>query len=335
MKSDWNESTFDFVQRMPRRAWMMSGAALAAVLAVAAPDAAFAQDTQPEPAPATVREGGIEDIIVTARRREERAQETPVSITAISSDQLADLNIVRIDGLTQLAPSLRITQASGSGSAPAVYIRGIGTLSTALYVEPAVGVYLDGVYTPRPSGNTFDLPDVASVEVLRGPQGTLFGRNTTGGAILLATRNPEDEFGVQANFSYGSRNEITASSVVQVGQIGNSPFALKVSGQIHSRDGWVETPGVSASKWGGALYSYGLGAALRGELGGDFTVDLRGRYNKVNGKRSRGPRSARPISRAPLRPMVRLSPSVSVRATSAIATRVPRANRRSKPMAAC
>ncbi|RYD45359.1 MAG: hypothetical protein EOP63_01885 [Sphingomonadales bacterium] len=65
----------------------------------------------------------------------------------------------------------------------------------------------------RPSGNTFDLPDVASVEVLRGPQGTPFGRNKTGGAIRLATRNPEDEFGVQANSSYGLRNEITASSV--------------------------------------------------------------------------------------------------------------------------
>lgn len=280
MTSDQKEAAIDVVRRVSARAWMMSGSAAAAMLAVATPQVASAQDAEPEPA--TVREGGIQDIIVTARRREERAQETPVSITAISSEQLSDLNIVRIDGLTQLAPSLRITQASGSGNAPAVYIRGIGTLSTALYVEPAVGVYLDGVYTPRPSGNTFDLPDIASVEVLRGPQGTLFGRNTTGGAIILATRNPEDEFGVKANFSYGSRSEVTASSVVQFGQIGNSPFAFKVSGQIHSRDGWVETPGVSASKWGGALYSYGVGAALRGELGGDFTIDLRGRYNKVN-----------------------------------------------------
>jgi iron complex outermembrane recepter protein len=283
VKSARNESTRDFVRRMSRRASMMGGVAMAMALAAMTPEAAFAQEAAPDAAaPATAREGGIEDIIVTARRREERAQETPVSITAISSDQLADLNIVRIDGLTQLAPSLRITQASGSGSAPAVYIRGIGTLSTALYVEPAVGVYLDGVYTPRPSGNTFDLPDIASVEVLRGPQGTLFGRNTTGGAILLATRNPEDQFGVKADFSYGSRNEVTASTVVQFGQIGDSPFAFKVSGQIHSRDGWVEAPGLSNSKWGGALYSYGLGAALRGELGGDFTVDLRGRYNKVN-----------------------------------------------------
>lgn len=174
-----------------RRARLLGESAALAVLglpgmAFAAPDAAntpaaVAADTAED---ATT---GIQDIIVTARRREERSQDTPLSISAISAQQLKELNIVRLDGITQLAPSLRITQASGSGNSPAIYIRGIGTLSTALYVEPAVGVYIDGVYTPRPSGNTFDLPDIASVEVLRGPQGTLFGRNTTGGAIVLTT----------------------------------------------------------------------------------------------------------------------------------------------------
>jgi iron complex outermembrane receptor protein len=227
-----------------------------------------------------VDRGQIEDIIVTARRREESSQDTPLSISAISSDQLQQLNIVRIEGITQLAPSLRVTQASGSGNAPAIYIRGIGTLSTALYVEPAVGIYVDGVYTPRPSGNTFDLPDISGVEVLRGPQGTLFGRNTTGGAILLSTRNPAPEFGVKADFSYGSYNELVASSVVQLGRLGNSPFMAKVSAQVHSRDGWVEAPGYSPAKWGGALDSYGVGAAIRGEMG-KFTLDLRGRYNDL------------------------------------------------------
>lgn len=225
---------------------------------------------------------GVQTIIVTARRREESAQSTPVSVSAISGEQLETLNIQRIDGLTQLAPSLRVTQASGSGTAPAVYIRGIGTLSTALYVEPAVGVYVDGVYTPRPSGNTFDFPDIASVEVLRGPQGTLFGRNTTGGAIMLTTRNPTNDAGVKATFGYGSDNDMSSSAVVQFGQIAGTPFALKIAGQIRSRDGWVESPTVSDSKWGGALYNYGAGAALRGELGDGFSVDLRGRYNRVN-----------------------------------------------------
>jgi len=251
----------------------VASAALVAAEAPALAQAAPAAET-------SLTSGQIEDIVVTARRREESAQKTPLSVSAISSQQLQNLNIVRMDGITQLAPSLRITQASGSGNAPAIYIRGIGTLSTALYVEPAVGVYVDGVYTPRPSGNTFDLPDIASVEVLRGPQGTLFGRNTTGGAIVLATRNPTEEAGLKADFSYGSRNEIIASSIVQLGRIGNSPFAVKLSAQTHSRDGWVETPNYSRARWGGALDSYGFGGAVRGELG-DLTVDLRGRYNKI------------------------------------------------------
>ncbi|GAO53562.1 TonB-dependent receptor [Novosphingobium sp. MD-1] len=267
-----------------RRARLLGESAALAVLglpgmAFAAPDAAntpaaVAADTAED---ATT---GIQDIIVTARRREERSQDTPLSISAISAQQLKELNIVRLDGITQLAPSLRITQASGSGNSPAIYIRGIGTLSTALYVEPAVGVYIDGVYTPRPSGNTFDLPDIASVEVLRGPQGTLFGRNTTGGAIVLTTQAPSEDAGLKADFSIGSRSEITASAVAQLGRIGNSPFKLRLSAQAHSRDGWVRTPNYSPSKWGGALYSYGFGAAVQGDLG-KLTVDLRGRYNNV------------------------------------------------------
>jgi len=259
-----------------RHSVFLSSAAAVALLAFEAP--AMAQEAAP--APPALTSGQIEDIVVTARRREESAQKTPLSVSAISSQQLQNLNIVRMDGITQLAPSLRITQASGSGNAPAIYIRGIGTLSTALYVEPAVGVYMDGVYTPRPSGNTFDLPDIASVEVLRGPQGTLFGRNTTGGAIVLATRNPTEEAGLKADFSYGSQNEIVASTIVQLGRIGNSPFKVKLSAQTHSRDGWVETPNYSRARWGGALDSYGFGGAIRGEMG-DLTVDLRGRYNKI------------------------------------------------------
>lgn len=241
--------------------------------------------------------GLIQDIVVMARRREESAQSTPVSISAISQQQLTDLNIVRIEGITQLVPSLRITQASGSGNAPAIFIRGIGTLSTALYVEPAVGVYVDGVYTPRPSGNTFDLPDVSSIEVLRGPQGTLFGRNTTGGAILLSTGNPTEEFGGKVSFSYGSREEVIGSAILQLGKIGNTPFSVKLTAQSHSRDGWVKTPNHSPSQWGGALDSYGFGAAIRGELG-NLTVDLRGRYNKIISYTGWEALSATPVGRA-------------------------------------
>jgi len=207
----------DYIQSLDRgvgrgRFWRgVAGIALGAGLVAGFPAAGLAPTAPDEDAQAEAGQGRLEDIIVTARRRAERSQETPLSISAISGAQLETLNIVRIDGITQLAPSLRITQASGSGNAPAIYIRGIGTLSTALYVEPAVGVYIDGVYNPRPSGNTFDLPDIASVEVLRGPQGTLFGRNTTGGAILLGV----DGVSIISHGSSSARAMLNGTRLIQ------------------------------------------------------------------------------------------------------------------------
>jgi iron complex outermembrane receptor protein len=225
--------------------------------------------------------GGLAEIIVTARRQAESAQSTPVAVSAISADQLKTLNVVRLDGISQLAPSVRITQASGSANAPALFIRGIGTITTALYAEPSVGLYVDGVYTPRPTGDTFDLPDLSSIEVLRGPQGTLFGRNTTGGAILLNTTAPTEDRSAKVDVSYGSDREVNSSAVVQLGQIGNTPFKIKLTAQEHSRDGWVDTPGHPRSEWGGALNTQSVGGAIAGEIMPGWTVDDRARYSKV------------------------------------------------------
>ena len=224
---------------------------------------------------------GLQDIIVNARRQAESAQSTPVAISAISGEQLKTLNVVRLDGVSQLAPSVRITQASGSANAPALFIRGIGTITTALYAEPSVGLYIDGVYTPRPTGDTFDLPDVSSLEVLRGPQGTLFGRNTTGGAILLNTTAPTEKRGVKFDLSYGSQQEIIGSAVVQLGRIGNTPFKVKLTAQTHSRDGWVRTPDHPRSEWGGALDTQSVGIAVAGEIAPDLTIDNRARYSRI------------------------------------------------------
>jgi iron complex outermembrane receptor protein len=225
--------------------------------------------------------GGLQDIIVTARRTAESAQSTPVAVSAISADQLKTLNVVRLEGISQLAPSLRISQASGSANAPAIFIRGIGNLTTALYADPSVGLYVDGIYTPRPTGDTFDLPDISSVEVLRGPQGTLFGRNTTGGAILLNTTAPTEVRGAKFDLSYGSNREVVSSAVVQLGRILNTPFKVKISAQTHSRDGWVDTPGHPRSEWGGALNTQSLGGAIAGEILPGLTIDDRIRYSRV------------------------------------------------------
>jgi iron complex outermembrane receptor protein len=225
--------------------------------------------------------GALGDIIVTARRQAESAQSTPVAVSAVTGDQLKQLSVVRLEGITQLAPSVRVTQASGSSNAPALFIRGIGTITTALYADPAVGVYVDGVYVPRLTGTTMDLPDVSSLEVLRGPQGTLFGRNTTGGAILINTTAPSEKAGAKIDFSYGSQNEAVASAVVQLGRIGNTPFKIKLTAQDHFRDGWVDTPGYSRSKWGGALDTQSFGGAIAGEIAPGLTIDDRARWSRV------------------------------------------------------
>ncbi|MFC3712878.1 TonB-dependent receptor [Sphingoaurantiacus capsulatus] len=223
----------------------------------------------------------IEDIIVTARRRAESAQSIPVAVTAIGGDKLEEMTTVRLSDIAALAPSIKVTSASGSANAPVIFIRGIGTITTAMYAEPSVGLYVDGVYMPRPSGNAFDLPDVERLEVLRGPQGTLFGRNTTGGAVLITTQTPRDEASGKVTFGYGTNNEVIVGGIIHTGEIGDSGFKAKIAGQIHNRDGWVESPNFNPSDWGGNEKGVNFNAALVGEIG-NLRIDNRARYAKID-----------------------------------------------------
>ena len=253
--------------------------------------AAFAQTQEspvaPQPTPsgqpsaAKAGSGGIEDIVVTARRKVESAQSAPVAVTAIGGQQLQDLAAVRLSDVAELAPSIKITSASGSANAPVIFIRGIGTITTAMYAEPSVGLYVDGVYMPRPTGNAFDLPDIERLEVLRGPQGTLFGRNTTGGAVLITTATPTDDASGRVQFGYGTNDERLVSGVIQTGDIAGSTFKAKISGQVHERDGWVRSPGFNKSDWGGNEKGTNFNVAVRGDIG-DLTIDNRARYAKVD-----------------------------------------------------
>jgi len=133
---------------------------------------------------------GLEEILVTARKREESMQDSPISITAFTSEMLDQMHIDRLDGIGRSTPNLIFdtgTSFSGGTSAAAVYIRGIGQADFTLNSEPGVGIYLDGVYIGTSIGSVLDLTEVERVEVLRGPQGTLFGRNTIGGAISITS----------------------------------------------------------------------------------------------------------------------------------------------------
>lgn len=138
---------------------------------------------------------GLEEIVVTAQRREESLQETPIAVTAFTAGKLADLGAFDVASVAEFAPNVTIAKQPSSNSNMTVTIRGLGMNETALTADPKVGLYLDGVYMSKTIGAVFDIAELERIEVLRGPQGTLFGRNTTGGAINVITRRPTGELG--------------------------------------------------------------------------------------------------------------------------------------------
>ncbi len=172
-----------------------------AVSFLAVPSTALAQSKE---APDS---GGIEEIVVTAQKRDQNVQDVPISITAFSGDTLRERNIVDVSSLSALAPNVNLdggTPFSGSSAVLSATIRGIGSDDFAFNIDPGVGIYLDGVFLARTVGANQDLPDVERIEVLKGPQGTLFGRNTIGGAISIVTHNPGDTFRVTGDLTTGS-----------------------------------------------------------------------------------------------------------------------------------
>ncbi|HEY0106046.1 MAG TPA: TonB-dependent receptor [Rhizomicrobium sp.] len=151
----------------------------------------------------------IETVIVTAEKRSENVQDVPIAITAFSGDAIQEKGIGDLHGLSNLTPNVNLDSGapfSGDSSVLSASIRGIGQDDFAFNIDPGVGVYVDGVYLARTIGANVDLLDVDRIEVLKGPQGTLFGRNTIGGAISIVTRTPGDKFFVQGQFTGGSFN---------------------------------------------------------------------------------------------------------------------------------
>jgi iron complex outermembrane receptor protein len=177
--------------------------AFVGVAAFGAGGTALAQGTP------TAQQGGIPTINVTAEKRSENVQNVPIAITAFTSQSLQDKAIGDLHGLSNLTPNVNLDSGapfSGDSSVLSASIRGIGQDDFAFNIDPGVGVYVDGVYLGRTIGANVNLLDVARVEVLKGPQGTLFGRNTIGGAISIVTRNPGDKLMFQGQFTTGSLN---------------------------------------------------------------------------------------------------------------------------------
>ncbi|HEU0097659.1 MAG TPA: TonB-dependent receptor [Allosphingosinicella sp.] len=179
-----------------------------------------------------------EDILVTARRREESLQDVPISVSAFSGEALENQGAVDITALQQQTPNLTLQIARGSNSTLIAFIRGIGQQDPVWGFEPGVGLYIDDVYVARPQGAVLDIFDVERVEVLRGPQGTLYGRNTIGGAIKYVTRRLGNDFEARVRGAYGSYNQMDLSGTVTLPVQDN--FAIGAGFAIYKRDGFGE-----------------------------------------------------------------------------------------------
>lgn len=183
---------------------------------------------------------GLDDVVVTARRIEESAQRTPLSISAFSGEALEEQGTRDVTDLQGAVPNLNIVQGRGSSNATNIYIRGVGQPDALQTFDPAVGVYVDDVYYSRIRGTQFDLLDLQRVEVLRGPQGTLYGKNTIGGALKLVTRTPDSGPYLNVSGTIGEYNE----QALRLSGAAPMSDTVAVGGAFISstRDGYVTDP---------------------------------------------------------------------------------------------
>ncbi|HKZ74722.1 MAG TPA: TonB-dependent receptor [Steroidobacteraceae bacterium] len=186
-------------------------------------------------------ESSLEEIVVTAQKRAQNLQDVPLAITAFTAADIERQNFTNIAQLAEFTPNVifdTTTSISGLSSGAAVFIRGIGQIDFALTTDPGVGTYLDGVYASRSVGGVIDTLDVERVEILRGPQGTLFGRNTMGGAISVTTRRPGKQFGGSVEVTAGDFNRVDVRGAVDIPI--TARLGLRLAGSSKRRDGYVE-----------------------------------------------------------------------------------------------
>lgn len=181
---------------------------------------------------------GLEEVIVTAQKREQSLQQTSIAVTALSSQQIETLRIRNIDDISLHAPNVEIVKSPTNGTSATVAIRGATQINPALTWENSVGVYLDGVFMGKNLGGVFDIADLERVEVLRGPQGTLYGKNTVGGALNLVTRKPSGEFSGNVRVEAGNYGLWGAGFTMDTPKVG--PMAVTVSSYREKRDGFYD-----------------------------------------------------------------------------------------------
>ncbi|MBJ7438873.1 MAG: TonB-dependent receptor [Sphingopyxis sp.] len=226
-------------------------ARFALLLAASSSPMAAAWAQQQTPAAATQSEdGGVSEIIVTAQRREERLQDVPIAVTTIQPAQIETAGLLNSLDLPRIAPGVT-TSPTAANSFFIPYIRGVGSNSPATGNDSSIAVYIDGVYQSDKSANVLEFNSIERLEVLKGPQGTLFGRNATGGAINIVTRQPDFDFGASGEVSYGRFDQWVAKAYV-TGPIAGDKVAFHAS-YMHT---------------GGGDFARNTGTAYPGKFGG-------------------------------------------------------------------
>lgn len=250
--------------------------AIAATLGLAAMGQAHGQEATPANSGASV--SGLEEVVVTARRREETLQNVPIAVTAVSGDALREASILAVKDVAAISPGLNIN--SDSVGRAFISIRGVGT-TLIDSVQPGVGIFFDGIYQPNTSYLNSPIVDVERIEVLRGPQGTLFGNNTLGGAINVITRKPTDEFRGEATIALADPDSYKTAALSLSGPIVPGKLQGRIAGSYHDQVGFLEN--VVAGGYANPLEQKSLHGELRWEPVESAEISFKAYHDEVTG----------------------------------------------------
>jgi iron complex outermembrane receptor protein len=220
------------IKRKNLISWNLTVLAASALTAASATAQNVAQDASDD------ADGGLAEIMVTAERFSSSVQKSPVAITAVDAQALEERMVTNVLTAAQEIPGIKITAAQGSNTSASIALRGVGQSTAGINFDPAVGIYIDGVYQPRINGAFFDFFDIASMEVLRGPQGTLYGRNSSGGALKIQTKRPNYLWEGKAELSAGNFDYFGGKAYL-TGPLIDDVLAFSVSGVARQRDGFL------------------------------------------------------------------------------------------------
>jgi len=259
------------------RKFQFLGASAFALIAATSP--AFAQTAAPQAADAAATDDITDssDIIVTASKRSQTLQDTPISVSVTTAQSIERSQVRDLLDLQSLVPSLKVGQLQSSANTNFI-IRGFGNGANNFGIEPSVGVFIDGVYRSRSAAQISDLPNIERVEVLRGPQSTLFGKNASAGIISIITAEPKFEFGGNVEASYGNLNAV----VVKAGITGplSDTIAASISGSYNRRDGYIQDLFINQDV--NNRNRFGVRGQLLFQPNSDFKVRVIGDYDQID-----------------------------------------------------